>query len=469
MKKYLLLVVLAVSGSQLMAQVINPQVVAVSGSDYQAANFYNNFTVGEPIVELVSSGNLTMSQGFQQSNATCFSLNGGIATSTGAAIPNVTVGLNGYCDSIQTIQNSYSFTLLGGKYTVRPKKNNDKTIANGVNGTDISLIQSHILKKVILNSPYKLIAADVNSDGAVNGTDIALIKSLILKRITQFAGNKLWAFVDSNYVFANPTKPFPFKDSISFDYMNANQPNQSFIGMKLGDVNNDWNSAVLGVSNRTTPIELFNDNISVNSAITEVRIPIRVKNFKNIMGMQYTLNFNSDVLELKSVENNNIGAEYNIDYSEEGKLPFLWVNPKSEATTLSDSSVLFELVFNKKSNFTNEDITLTSDIAAINAFDGNYASVGIVKGNNLITENIEGNIKIYPNPAKNIVNLICPTQNIEGVINIYDVAGKLVLSKAIKGVLGSYLLNVENISSGTYFVNVKTHLGTYNQRLVISK
>ena len=46
---------------------------------------------------------------------------------------------------------------------------------------------------------------------------------VILKHITKFTGNKLWAFVDSNYVFTNPTKPFPFKDSISFDYMNANQ------------------------------------------------------------------------------------------------------------------------------------------------------------------------------------------------------------------------------------------------------
>ena len=243
MKKYLLLIVMAISSySFLKAQVVNPQVIASGGSDFQAAMFDNNFTVGEPIVELVSNGNLNVSQGFQQSNATCFSLNGGIKTPSGVAVPNVFVGLSGYCDSLQSIQNGYSFTLLGGSYSVRPMKNNDKTIANGVNGTDISLIQSHILKKVILNSPYKLIAADVNSDGAVNGTDIALIKSLILKHITTFTGNKLWTFVDSNYTFTNPTKPFPFKDSISFDYMNANQPNQSFVGIKLGDVNNDWNA-----------------------------------------------------------------------------------------------------------------------------------------------------------------------------------------------------------------------------------
>ena len=110
--QYFLLIVIAINSySFLLAQVVNPQVIAAGGGDYQAATFDNNFTVGEPIVELVSSGGLNVSQGFQQSNATCFALNGGIATPTGMAIPNVTVGLNGYCDSIQSIQNSYSFTL----------------------------------------------------------------------------------------------------------------------------------------------------------------------------------------------------------------------------------------------------------------------------------------------------------------------------------------------------------------------
>ena len=460
MKKYLLLIVMAISSSGMMAQFVNPQVVAASGSDYQAANFYNNFTVGEPIVDLVSSGGLNVSQGFQQSNATCFALNGGIATTTGIAIPNVIVGLNGYCDSVQTIQNSYSFTLLGGKYTIRPNKNNDKTIANGVNGTDISLIQSHILKKVILNSPYKLIAADVNSDGAVNGTDIALIKSLILKHISTFFGNKLWAFVDSNYVFANPTKPFPFKDSISFDYMNANQPNQSFIGIKLGDVNSDWNAAGLGINNRTTSIELFNDNISLNNVTTEVRVPIKVKNFKNIMGMQYTLNFNSDVLELKSVENNKLGADYNTDYAAVGKIPFLYVNPASEATTLSDSTILFELVFTKKGNLNNETIGLTSDITSISAFDGNYATVGIIKTGGSITDNviIADNLLVYPNPANDYITI--KGAHINGV-QVIDNLGKVVKSVSLKDA-NNPKLTLGSMAKGVYHLRIQTTDGKVN-------
>ena len=55
------------------------------------------------------------------------------------------------------------------------------------------------------------------------------------------------------------------------------------------------------------------------------------------------------------------------------------VDATSEARTLADSTLIFELVFNIKGNLTNEDIVLSSDITAVSAFDGNYSSVGIVK------------------------------------------------------------------------------------------
>jgi len=343
---------------------------------------------------------------------------------------------------------------------ILPSKNNDKTIANGVNGTDISLIQSHILKKVILNSPYKLIAADVNSDGSVNGTDIALIKSLILKRITKFAGNKLWSFVDSSYKFPVPTKPFPFNDSINIASINANQTGKNFVGVKLGDVNFDWNASVLGTGLYTTPIELFNDNIFVNNTTTEVRVPIKVKNFRNIMGIQYTLNFNSDVFELKAIENNKLAADYNLDFASEGKLPILWVDPASEARTVADSSVLFELVFNKKGNLTNETISLSSDITAINAFDGNYNTVGIKKVSGTITESgaTTNNFVIYPNPAKDNVTIKGAHIN---AVQVIDNFGKVVKLLSLKDA-SNPTLQVGGLTSGGYHLRIMTADGKVN-------
>ena len=139
--------------------------------------------------------------------------------------------------------------IRSGNYTITPSKNNDINKANGVTAVDIALTQAHILGKNFLNSPYKIIAADVNGDGKVTALDIVYMKRLVLGIDTTFNNSvtnekRLWAFVDSSYNFPDTTIPFPFKDSISYISLNTNQANQTFIGIKLGDLNWDWNPAL---------------------------------------------------------------------------------------------------------------------------------------------------------------------------------------------------------------------------------
>ena len=183
---------------------------------------------------------------------TSYNNNGRIISAMGFPIPITFVNLSG--DSLNTILSDtngvYNYALINaGNYTLTPTKNNDINKSNGVTAVDIALTQAHILGKNILNSPYKLIAADVNGDGKVTALDIVYMKRLILGIDTTFTNSttketRLWAFVDSSYKFADSTNTFPFKDSISYINLNANQTNQTFIGIKLGDVNWDWNPAL---------------------------------------------------------------------------------------------------------------------------------------------------------------------------------------------------------------------------------
>ena len=143
----------------------------------------------------------------------------------------------------------YSFSLSNGNYTITPTKNNDINKTNGITTLDMALVQSHILGKNKLNNPYKIIAADVNGDGKATTLDIVYMKRLILGLDTTFTNTtngqkRLWAFVDSSYSFPDTTNPFPFKDSISYVGLSANKTNQTFIGVKLGDVNWDWNPLI---------------------------------------------------------------------------------------------------------------------------------------------------------------------------------------------------------------------------------
>ncbi len=169
---------------------------------------------------------------------------------TGAVIK---VSGNGYIKSDSVLTDAQGNFLLnimtGDSYLLKPHKDNDINKSNGVTTLDLALIQSHILGKNNLNSPYKIIAADVNGDGKVTTLDLVYIKRLILGLDTTFTNNKtgekrLWTFTGANDVFADPLHPFPYQDSgllnnVSNLYMNIN-----IIGMKLGDVNWDWNPAL---------------------------------------------------------------------------------------------------------------------------------------------------------------------------------------------------------------------------------
>ncbi len=410
-----------------------------------------------------------------------YTINGTIKSPLGTVIPTVTVGLNGNQSIITDLNGNYSFTVSAdSSFIVMPTKSNDVVVANGVNGTDISLVQSHILKKVILNSPYKLIAADVNNDGVVNGTDIALIKSLILKRINKFSGNRLWAFVDSSYSFPTPTKPFPYNDSISVANIRANQVSQNFVGVKLGDVNYDWNSSILGANLASSPIELFNDKIAVSPSASEVRVPVKVKNFKNIMGMQYTLNYNSAALELKSIDKNSMGIDYNTDFATEGKLPFLWVDVTNNAKTLEDGTTLFELVFNKKGNLANEDISLTSDITSASAFDGNYGAVCIVKSGGTISDAATivsaDNWNILPNPTKDglvkVTLSLAKSKKVQFELTSLD--GKLLLQQSNDFPIGnsSIVLDLQRqvrLAPGTYYLKAEGVDGVNTKQVLFIK
>ena len=78
-------------------------------------------------------------------------------------IPNATVSVSGSHIDTSVITGTYSFNEnAGGNYTLKASKNNDVNKTNGVTAIDLVLIQSHILGKNMLNSPYKIIAADVN-------------------------------------------------------------------------------------------------------------------------------------------------------------------------------------------------------------------------------------------------------------------------------------------------------------------
>jgi|GEM_PF-840618 len=408
------------------------------------------------------------------------SVNGGVYHPLkGYVIPNVTAIMSGSNNSNTIGTGNYGFGCLpiASNETIRLYKNNDVNKANGVTTLDIALVQSHILQKSSLNSPLKVIAADVNGDGKVSTLDIVYMKRLILGIDTTFTNsttkqNRLWAFVDSSYKFIDASNPFPYKDSINFVGLNSNQINQSFIGQKLGDVDWSWNPAVAKpMINELNAVELSytypSDALPGRTdglqATDEVRIPIKVKNFKELIGLQYTLNFNAAALKFVGINNKSLDVEIGTNHADEGKVTFLWVDAKNEVKTLEDGSVLFELVFEKtgKEAIGKEAIvnTLSVDgsVTALVAYDKDYQSHDVVlKKMETIPSLQQESWVVAPNPTKD--GVIQVQMNLKDkkiiVFRLLDNSGRLLLTKQVEGVKGSnyFTLREGNIASGTYYL-----------------
>ena len=77
-------------------------------------------------------------------------------------------------------QFSFNAIPMNNGYTVLPERNDD--YKNGVSTFDLVLIQKHILGIEKLNSPYKVIASDINNDERVTAIDLVELRKLISNR-----------------------------------------------------------------------------------------------------------------------------------------------------------------------------------------------------------------------------------------------------------------------------------------------
>ena len=167
------------------------------------------------------------------------SISGRITLPDGATpLQDVTVVLSGSENDVALTDSNGEYTFSvpeGGSYSVKPFA--DLFPLNGVTTFDIVQVRHHIYGQSLLDSPYKIIAADVNVSESLTPQDTALMASLILGIIPEFPTGESWRFIPASHVFADPNNPFPYPTVINFNNLSGSPANANFYGMKLGDVN----------------------------------------------------------------------------------------------------------------------------------------------------------------------------------------------------------------------------------------
>ena len=294
------------------------------------------------------SGAIT--NGWTLSIATAFGITGTVATYTASnLVPDVKLTVTGDTNTTALTDTNGGFHVLvnqGGTVSVTPSKTDDSPPNNGVTTFDILLIRQHILNNLLLNSPYKILAADANGSGSVTTADILPIRQLVLGNSTNLPAG-LWKFVPANYVFPDPKSPWTAPTSISFTNVVGNIPNQNFVAIKVGDVNNSWAvqplARVLG-----SPVQFKLPTLNAQPGDT-VNCPLKIGGFQAVTSLQFTMQWDPTVLQfvdisdfgLSGLANDNFGTNHIAD----GQLTLSWDDPQLLGVTLADNTALFATSF----------------------------------------------------------------------------------------------------------------------------
>ena len=133
---------------------------------------------------------------------------------------------------------------------------------------------------------------------------------------------------------------------------------------------------------------------------------------------------------------------------------------------LNNGTTTVDVPFGTVTNFARVMIECATNIF----FDISDAGFTIIEGNVGINDLLEAGIKVYPNPANDILNIIAPTENRENVrVELINSIGQVVIneSQTSNTELYSNSIDLSNIASGIYFVQIQIGDQSYSQRLVI--
>ena len=175
-------------------------------------------------------------------------------------------------------------------------------VRNGVSTFDIVLISKHILGSQLLDSPYKILAADANGSQSITTLDLVKIRKVILYIDNDFGAVPNWRFVDAGFTFPNPQNPWATSFPEVFNVNNLDQDllDADFVGVKLGDTNASVKANALhepAESRHAAPRYLDLEDRTLQAGETTT-ITLTLDDPATLAGLQFALAFDTDRAEL---------------------------------------------------------------------------------------------------------------------------------------------------------------------------
>lgn len=422
----------------------------------------------------------------QLASATTASIAGQITTVDGKIIPDVVVKVNETNEDFNTARGGlFAFQDLPTQenYTLSAKKTDD--ITNGVSVADIIYITRHILGSQEFETNHQYLAADVDRSGNVSVSDILSIRQAILRKTNGFSNNDSWLFIDKNEALATELQhTLKNRVSESIELNNLLQSNTALemTGIKMGDVNGDAQVVDSPVQSRNGNVLRFNIEDKLLEAGTTHTVVLNANEFKNIMAYQFTMNFDTEALELIDLESQQLTVreeDFNLERTSEGQFSTAFAS--ANEVNLNDGEGVFGFTFNVKRDIRLQDaLYISNDMTQTIAYSQN-ATTQQLDASNIALEFVNetpstNTFELYqnrPNPVNGttIIGFDLPKAQ-SANLTIYDINGKKLMNFEKEFVAGRNEIELSSNKfpiSGVWYYELSTEGYHAIKKMVVIK
>lgn len=401
------------------------------------------------------------------------SLGGLVKTPEDIAVESAEVTLSMNSSSVgsemTTIEGQYAFNNLqqDEQYILEASKNDD--YINGISTLDIVLMQRHILGLQLLDSPYKVIAADVNNNESISAVDLVILRRLILGHISELPDVGSWRFIDKDAYFEDPIQPWPIEEEINVGRITA-PTNQQMLAIKVGDLNSTAIANSGFASSRS--LESFDLERKTEIDGSTVKMKLKVGEDISTLGYQLAFDYNQKTLRLKNIQSLHTAIVDEMIYNQDGQLRISV--GEAYAKNYNNGDILVELTFEliSKDVFSAEMLSLsnapdfqseiyTDDLTALTLQFNSAASIDEV----VLYQN-------RPNPFDNETFIefeIPKSQTVS--FELYDVNGGRILSRQNNFTAGSHQISINReelgLIKGIYYYQIHTQERSLIKKMIV--
>lgn len=419
-------------------------------------------------------------------NVMLSSLSGEITTETGTSFKDAMVQVNSnqaeYPQTTFSDDNgSYSFDVfMFNDYSIFANENSD--YLQGVSTADILFMQKHILGIGVIDSPYKLIAADVNKDCKISGNDIIQVRKLLLGfyENDELPANDSWRFIPTGQDFGFG-QPCVFDEQIDFVNIQTNQIDNDFIAVKVADVNGSNDDGFTSADSEVRSgngLDILIDNQRFQAGDI-VKIPVNAEAFEDLKGLQFTMSLSNFTINGMESGTLNVSTDnVNMNLAEYGLISVSYDN--YDGTTTSSEETLFTIIATAIDNGElRENIILTDEGLNAESYFGQEVEIAPLNlnlrdGTSIIK--VENNFTLLqnqPNPFSELTNIRfeLPTSG-EASLKIFDITGRLVYAKTDVFGKGYNMITIrkEDLSaSGELFYQLEYDGNVETRRMILIK